>query len=100
MSIAEHGSHRTGFMPYEVRPLTPDDIPAVSAVEREVFPTTWPPTPFKKELNNRLAHYLVAWDPEGLVQTSSAPEETTSGPPSSSASTIRSFTNASLPICR
>jgi ribosomal-protein-alanine N-acetyltransferase len=46
-----------------LRYLTLEDVPQVSAIEREAFPTLWPPTMFKKELNNRLAQYLVAWVP-------------------------------------
>ena len=47
-------------MYYSIRPMTPLDIPQVAQIEREGFPTTWPPTPFKRELGNRKAHYLVA----------------------------------------
>ncbi len=37
------------------------DIPQVMEVERESFPTMWPPTAFKRELQqNRLARYAVA----------------------------------------
>jgi len=36
------------------------DIPQVLEVERESFPTMWPPTSFKRELQqNQLAHYTV-----------------------------------------
>ena len=47
-------------MPYSVRPMLPEDSKVVAEIEMEAFPTTWPPTPFRKELNNRLARYLVA----------------------------------------
>jgi len=37
-----------------------EDIPQVLEIERESFPTMWPPTAYKRELEqNRLAHYLV-----------------------------------------
>jgi ribosomal-protein-alanine N-acetyltransferase len=37
-----------------------DDIPQVLEVERESFPSMWPPTAFKRELQqNHLAHYTV-----------------------------------------
>ncbi|HEV8573593.1 MAG TPA: GNAT family N-acetyltransferase [Dehalococcoidia bacterium] len=37
-----------------------DDISQVMEIERESFPTMWPPTAYKRELEqNRLAHYLV-----------------------------------------
>ena len=36
------------------------DIPQVMEVERESFPSMWPPTAYKRELQqNRLAHYIV-----------------------------------------
>jgi ribosomal-protein-alanine N-acetyltransferase len=39
-----------------------EDIPKVAEIDREAFPTQWPPsyTSFKRELHNRIAHYLVA----------------------------------------
>jgi ribosomal-protein-alanine N-acetyltransferase len=43
-----------------LRRMMIDDIPQVLEVERESFPTMWPPTAFKRELQqNRLAHYIV-----------------------------------------
>ena len=47
-------------MKYLVRPMVTQDISQVSEIEREVFPTQWPPTAYKRELQNKLAHYLVA----------------------------------------
>ncbi len=43
-----------------VRPMRMEDIPQTSAVERACFPAGWIATPFKKELRNRSAIYLVA----------------------------------------
>ena len=51
---------------YVVRPMRLSDIPQVMEVERESFPTMWPQTAFKRELQqNRLARYtvLVEHDP-------------------------------------
>ena len=51
---------------YVVRPMRLSDIPQVMEVERESFPTMWPPTAFKRELQqNRLARYavLIEYDP-------------------------------------
>jgi len=45
---------------YAVRPMQRADIPVVSAIDREAFPTQWPAPPFKRDLDNRLVHYLVA----------------------------------------
>jgi len=43
-----------------LRPMRLEDIPQVLEIERESFPTMWPPTAYKRELEqNRLAHYAV-----------------------------------------
>ncbi len=39
--------------------MTLEDIPQVQEVEKEAFPTQWPPPSYKRELQNKLAHYLV-----------------------------------------
>jgi ribosomal-protein-alanine N-acetyltransferase len=49
------------------------DIPQVTLVDREAFPTMWPPVNFNHELSNRLAHYAVACDCSKLV-TNPAPK--------------------------
>jgi len=44
-----------------IRPMRPDDIAQVIEIERESFPTMWPPTAYKRELEqNQLASYLLA----------------------------------------
>ncbi len=42
--------------------MTKKDVPQVATIDREAFPTMWPPVNFNHELTNRLAHYLVACD--------------------------------------
>jgi ribosomal-protein-alanine N-acetyltransferase len=44
------------------------DIPQVGEIDREAFPTMWPPVNFSHELNNRLAHYLIASDKDKVVE--------------------------------
>lgn len=51
-------------MIYRVRSMNFEDIPQVAAIDREAFPTQWPPTPFKKELTNLLARYIVVYECE------------------------------------
>jgi ribosomal-protein-alanine N-acetyltransferase len=51
-------------MDVQIRPLRPEDIGRVVQIERQAFPTLWPPTPFDRELHNRRARYLVAWLPK------------------------------------
>jgi len=41
-----------------------EDLPQVNEIDREVFPTLWPPANYQRELNNRLAYYIVARDEE------------------------------------
>ena len=44
-----------------IRPMRLDDIAQVIEIERESFPTMWPPTAYKRELEqNQLAFYLLA----------------------------------------
>ena len=51
-------------MDMHIRPMVSGDIKCVEAIERQAFPTLWPPTPFKREMDNRMAKYLVAWEPD------------------------------------
>jgi ribosomal-protein-alanine N-acetyltransferase len=37
-----------------------EDVTRVARMDREAFPTEWPPTNFSRELENRLASYIVA----------------------------------------
>jgi [ribosomal protein S18]-alanine N-acetyltransferase len=43
-----------------IRPMIKGDVHQVGDIDREAFPTMWPPVNFNHELTNRLAHYLVA----------------------------------------
>jgi ribosomal-protein-alanine N-acetyltransferase len=45
------------------------DIRQVMEIERESFPTMWPPTAYKRELQqNRLAHYIVVVEQRGAIE--------------------------------
>jgi [ribosomal protein S18]-alanine N-acetyltransferase len=46
-------------LPYALRPLEEGDLDQVAAMERESFPTLWPPTSYRRELKNRMAEYVV-----------------------------------------
>ncbi len=76
---------QTAAVRYLVRPMALTDIPQVMGVERESFPSMWPPTAFKREIQqNRLAHYLVAIErrtPAAVPDAAPpAPEPATHGP--------------------
>jgi [ribosomal protein S18]-alanine N-acetyltransferase len=47
---------------YLIRLMSKEDLPQVSQIDREAFPTMWPPVNFASEFSNRLAHYIVACD--------------------------------------
>ena len=74
MSAVEQEPQQTEYMPYSLRPMLPEDTKAVAGIEQEAFPSTWPPTPFRKELSNRLARYLVSYVPTDDVELHEAPE--------------------------
>ena len=48
-------------MPYAVRLAREEDVPQLVDIEKEAFPTSWPATPFKRELSNRSASFLAAY---------------------------------------
>ena len=53
-------------MQYMIRAMQLADVPQVIGIDRECFPTQWPPPPYKKDLtSNELAHYLVACNIDG-----------------------------------
>src|SRR5436305_8288628 len=64
--------------PVLLRAMTLDDIPQVSEIERESFPTMWPQTAYKRELQqNAMARYLVLGDASALRSAlPSAPSQT------------------------
>jgi [ribosomal protein S18]-alanine N-acetyltransferase len=47
---------------YSIRPMVKEDIDQVNEIDHEAFPTQWPPANYQQELQNKMAHYLVAGD--------------------------------------
>jgi len=47
---------------YLIRPMEKGDLGQVNEIDREAFPSQWPPPNYRQELQNRTAHYLVAID--------------------------------------
>lgn len=63
-------------MPFVVRRMKPSDVPQAKAVEKDAFPTLFPPTSFHRELRNRVARYWVAekaHDDSGVSAASGVP---------------------------
>ena len=54
--------HRNGVREFgfSVRPMEEDDIAQSAEIERDAFPSMFPYTAFRHELNKKLARYLVA----------------------------------------
>lgn len=57
-------------MPYYVRLMRREDIAQIANIDREAFPTQWPPPNYRRELENRLAHYVVVCDESKKVKES------------------------------
>lgn len=60
-------------MPITLRLMRRQDISQVTKIDREAFPNEWPPTNFTRELENKMAHYIVAYETQE-IQTQPDPE--------------------------
>ena len=56
-AITEYPQSRRS--PFIVRPMEERDLNQTAEVEKDAFPTLFPSTSFRRELNNKIAHYLV-----------------------------------------
>ena len=71
-----------------LRPMEARDVPQVTQIEREAFPTIWPPTSFRRELSNGLARYLVAHQPRDEEETAAPAVPSRRPPPPSLAARL------------
>lgn len=60
-------------MSYYVRPMRKEDIPQVSRIDREAFPTMLPPPNFERELRNQMTHFYVVCDEDKKVDLPDVP---------------------------
>lgn len=60
-------------MTYSIRPMVKEDIAQVNEIDHEAFPTQWPPANYVQELQNKIAHYLVACDDTRPIDTPHPP---------------------------
>ena len=62
-----------------VRLMGKEDTVQVTEIDRQAFPTLWPPVNYQRELQNRMAHYVVACEGKrGIKQATlkkSSPEK-------------------------
>jgi len=64
---------------YTLRPMTAADISQAVDIERESFPTLWPQTTYRRELQNRLARYIVALEVRDAPPPTQPPAERPGG---------------------
>ena len=70
------------LMDVVLRRLRTEDVGQVVEIEREAFSPVWVSSPFKRDLNNRYASYLVACcDPAGGLQSEPGGNDEASRPP-------------------
>ena len=59
-------------MPLTIRFMHRQDISQVTEIDHDAFPTEWPPTNFQRELENKLAYYIVAYETQNINPQSNA----------------------------
>src|SRR5216683_8160900 len=65
---------------YVIDRMTMSDVPRVIEIERLAYPTQWPPSAYRKELqDNRWAHYIVLRD-RRIIEEHEAPVQDTDKP--------------------
>ena len=62
MTVSATETKAMPAMAFSVRPMAQADVRQVAEIERQAFPTLFPPTPFRRELGKRNASYLVAFE--------------------------------------
>ena len=72
---AVHKPPPAKLMPFTLRPMTPQDLAQAAEIERDAFPTLFPPTSFRRELKNRMARYIVAVRRDDLCQPAAHPAD-------------------------
>jgi [ribosomal protein S18]-alanine N-acetyltransferase len=56
--------------------MTMSDVPRVVEIERLAYPSTWPPSAYRKELqDNRWAHYIVLRDKKIVEERATVPAQ-------------------------
>jgi [ribosomal protein S18]-alanine N-acetyltransferase len=59
---------------YSIDHMAMSDVPRVVEIERLAYPSTWPPSAYRKELqDNRWAHYIVLRDKQVMHESISTP---------------------------
>jgi ribosomal-protein-alanine N-acetyltransferase len=67
------GNDRELTLTYLIRRMVKEDIEQVTEIDREAFPSQWPPANYKQELQNKTAHYIVVCDDTRTTDVPQAP---------------------------
>ena len=84
-------------MPLTVRLMRQQDISQVTEIDHDAFPTEWPPTNFPRELDNKLAYYIVACETDNTTPQSNAKSSTEETPPGILSRVRRIFVRSPIP---
>ena len=84
-------------MPLTVRLMRRQDISQVTEIDHDAFPTEWPPTNFPRELDNKLAYYIVAYETDNTTPQSNAKSSTKETPPGILSRVRRIFVRSPIP---
>jgi ribosomal-protein-alanine N-acetyltransferase len=70
--IQKAGRNGDIALAYIIRPMEKGDIAQVTEIDREAFPTQWPPANYRQEMKNQLAYYIVVIDDSRTIAESEA----------------------------
>ena len=83
--------------PYYVRPMRSEDIAQVTDIDHEAFPTMLPPANYQRELQIRIANYIVAVQ-QGKTLTEDQTAVTPKKQPPSLVSRLKQFFSPALSL--
>src|SRR5208283_5980778 len=52
-------------MNYVIKQMSRENVAQVTEIDRQAFPTMWPPANYDREMDNHMAYYLVAVEHSG-----------------------------------
>ena len=84
-------------MPLTVRFMRRQDISQVTEIDHDAFPTEWPPTNFPRELENKLAYYIVACETDNTTPQSDSKSSTREIQPGILSRVRRIFVRSPIP---
>jgi ribosomal-protein-alanine N-acetyltransferase len=53
---------RYTLLTFSIRRMVKEDLDQITEIDREAFPSQWPPPNYRRELENKTAHYIVLCD--------------------------------------